>query len=159
MSENRFLLMGKRTLLLFSIAAVFVLCMAYYIGDIAQPHSSLFKLGRTGLSTLTLIQLFLVSFVTNFIRTIFTADKIVLRISLRIRIFCLGSLSLISITLMAAAFGWFPSNNLLLWVLTISLSACAFLISYRIVGKKRLQTQIYMDKLNEIRRSNTNDGN
>ena len=159
MSENRFFSMGKRTFLLFSIATLLILFMSYFIGDIAQTHSTLFQLGRAGISTPTLAQLFLVSLVTNFIRTIFTTEKMVLRFSLHTRLLCLGCLSLVAITLLSAAFGWFPRNNMFFWIMTISSLVIAFYIPYRIVGKKKIQSQIYMDKLNKMKGENANGNN
>lgn len=97
----------------FSIVALNLFCIL--VGEHAQDVSSIYSMGKEGLSTATMMQFFGVSVCITGLRTLFFSDRVIRQMSITARTVC-TLLSIIGlIVLCALMFGWFPVNMWQSW--------------------------------------------
>ncbi len=96
------------------------------IGNKAGAISTMFALGSTGLSTKTLIELFVLVVIVTAADNIFLTDLVIKNMPLIVRNILFFAVILVTITVFAAVFGWFPLNNVLSWIgFIVSFTVCA----------------------------------
>ena len=93
--------------------SVFVLCF----GADAKNKSTIFSMGREGLSIVTMGQYFLMSFLLVLIRVVLFTDIIIKNWSVLKRTIGMFVLIILLIGGFAYGCGWFPVNELLSWVM------------------------------------------
>ena len=111
------------------VVAIFV-AINLIIGNEAGSVSTLFALGSTGLSTKTLIELFVLVIIVTIADNIFLTDLVIKNMPLLVRNILFFSVILVTITVFAAIFGWFPLDNISSWIgFIVSFSVCAVISS------------------------------
>lgn len=103
------------------IVTIFTL-LSLLIGEGTGAYSSLFRLGRTGLTLGTLWELLLLAAVTTFVQVLFLTDRWIKNMPILRRNVLFFALVLAVIVGMILVFHWFPANDPLAWV--------GFLISF-----------------------------
>lgn len=97
----------------FSIVALNLFCIL--VGEYAQDVSSIYSLGKDGLSTATMMQFFGVSVCITGLRFLFFTDRIIKHMSISLRTVCMLMSIIVLIVLCAAVFGWFPIDMWQAW--------------------------------------------
>lgn len=107
----------------FSILVLNIFCIL--VGEDAQEVSTLYALGKDGLSVATMMQFFGMSVCITGLRTLFFTDVFIKRMSVVMRTVCmlLGIIGMI--LLCVAGFGWFPMDMWQAWAgFLISFGVC-----------------------------------
>lgn len=90
----------------FSIVILNLFCAL--VGEYAQDVSSIYSLGKEGLSTATMMQFFGVSICITILRFLFFTDRVIRQMSITTRTVCM-LLSIIALIIVSALmFEWFP---------------------------------------------------
>lgn len=97
----------------FSIVALNLFCVL--VGEYAQDVSSIYSLGKEGLSTATMVQFFAVSICITGLRAFFFTDRMIKQMSITVRTVCMMLSIIALIVLCAAVFGWFPIGMWQAW--------------------------------------------
>lgn len=97
----------------FSIVALNLICI--FVGENAQDVSSIYSMGKEGLSTATMFQFLGVSICITGLRTLFFTDRIIKQMSITVRTICMLLSIILLIVLCAAAFHWFPIDMWQAW--------------------------------------------
>ena len=97
----------------FSIVALNLFCTL--VGEYAQDVSSIYSMGKEGLSTATMMQFFGVSVCITGLRFLFFTDRIIRQMSITMRTVCM-LLSIIGLIVVCALmFEWFPVDMWQSW--------------------------------------------
>lgn len=99
----------------FTIVCLCVLCVLF--GEDAKEISTLFVLGKNGLSIVTMLQFLLTSAIIVTLRFVFFTDGLIKKLPLAVRAACMLVLILLLIILFSVWFGWFPVNMWQPWVM------------------------------------------
>ena len=97
----------------FSIVALNLFCIV--VGEYAQDVSSIYSLGKDGLSTATMMQFFGVSICITGLRFLFFTDRIIRQMSITLRTVCMLMSIIVLIVLCTAVFRWFPVDMWQAW--------------------------------------------
>ena len=92
----------------FSVLVMNVLCLL--VGEEAQEVSTIYSMGKEGLSVATMLQFFGVSCCITGLRFLFFTDRIIKQMSITMRTVCMLTVIVIVIALCTALFGWFPTD-------------------------------------------------
>ena len=90
----------------FTIVALNLLCI--FVGEYARDVSSIYSMGKEGLSTATMIQFFGVSVCITGLRFLFFTDRIIRQMSITMRTVCMLLSIIALIMLCVLMFEWFP---------------------------------------------------
>lgn len=135
----------------FSILVLNIFCIL--VGEAARDVSSLYALGRDGLSIATMMQFFGVSVCITGFRTLFFTDGIIKRMSVTMRTVCMLLCVIGMILICAAGFGWFPVDMWQAWVgFFISFAVCflgSFVITLRKERTENRRMEEALQKLKE----------
>ena len=135
------------------IFIVFDIC----IGTSTVGQSTLFELGRGGLTINTLLQLLFLAVLVTIAQVVFLTDAIIKNLGMIVRNLLFIIAIFVSIVVFAVVFGWFPVNDIAAWIgflVSFSLSMAASLLITRFIEKsenKKMQEALdkYMEKRNE----------
>ena len=86
------------------------------IGGHAQGYSTLFELGKRGLTLNTLLQLFALAVIISVCRRILYSDSLIKSMSIIARNIIFFVVITVTITLFVIFFGWFPINDISAWI-------------------------------------------
>ncbi|MBO4460440.1 MAG: DUF3021 family protein [Clostridiales bacterium] len=121
------------------ILLIFVV-LNYLLGDIANGYSSFFELGKGGLTTATMLQLFLLSVIICIARNLFLTDRWIKKLRIVIRNTLFFVTITISIIIFVLLFGWFPANDITAWIgFILSFAICS--VAGVLLSKLREQTE------------------
>lgn len=118
----------------FSIVALNLLCIL--VGEYAQDVSSIYSLGKEGLSTATMVQFLVVSICITGLRALFFTDRLFRQMSITGRTVCMLLSIIVLIVLSAAVFGWFPIGMWQAWTGFFVTFAVCFVCSMLITRLK-----------------------
>lgn len=125
----------------FSILTLNIFCVL--VGDGAQDVSTIFSMGKEGLSVTTMMQFLGVSAVITGLRAFFFTDKVVKSMSVVARSACMLTSIVALVVLCAVLFGWFPVTMWQSWAgffLTFGLcfvgSMCLMTLKERMENRK-----------------------
>lgn len=90
----------------FSILTLNVFCVL--VGEEAQEVSTIYSMGKEGLSVSTMMQFFGVAVCITGLRALFFTDKVIKRMSVVARSACMLTSIVAMVVLCAVVFGWFP---------------------------------------------------
>ena len=90
----------------FSIVTLNLFCT--FVGEYAQDVSSIYSMGKEGLSTATMMQFFGVSVCITGLRFLFFTDRIIRQMSITMRTVCMLVSIIVLIMVCALVFEWFP---------------------------------------------------
>ena len=98
-----------------SILILNVFCLLF--GREAKGYSALFALGEEGLTCITMLQFFMASLCTVFLRFLFFTDTVIRQMSVLVRTVCMIAAEIAVIALFILLCGWFPVDEWLPWVM------------------------------------------
>ena len=105
-----------QTMATYGIIVVIFLVFNSIIGDNAADVSSLFTLGREGLSTATLLELLFLSVILTVTRTVFLSDRWIKNMPIFLRFVLSIASIMICIIFMVIIFKWFPIDDPKSWL-------------------------------------------
>ena len=118
----------------FSIIALNLFCIL--VGEYAQDVSSIYSMGKEGLSTATMMQFFAVSICITGLRVLFFTDRMIKQMSVTARTVCMLLSIIVLIVLCAAAFHWFPIGMWQAWTGFLVTFAICFVCSMSLTRLK-----------------------
>lgn len=134
------------------VVAIFV-AINLIIGNEAGSVSTLFSLGSTGLSTITLIQLFILVVIVTVDDNIFLTDLVIKNMPLVLRNILFFAVILVTITVFAVVFGWFPLDDAGSWIgFIVSFSVCAAFSSVLMRMEEKAENKKMQDALNRLKK-------
>ena len=108
-----------------SILSICVLGCCF--GEAAQGGSTIFQLGKAGISTSTLLQFLALSVVITSLKFLFFTDVFIKNLRIMVRTVLMFVCIILSIALFAGIFAWFPVNQIKPWIMFfICFFVCAF---------------------------------
>ena len=109
----------------FGFSIVALILLSTVVGEYAQDVSSIYSMGKAGLSTATMMQFFGVSVCITGLRFLFFTDRIIRQMSITKRTVCMLLSIIVLIGLCAIMFEWFPIDMWQPWIgFLISFSLC-----------------------------------
>lgn len=97
----------------FSVFVMSVLCLL--VGEEAQSVSTIYSLGKEGISVETMMQFLGVSVCITGFRYLFFTDRVIKWMSVTMRTVCMLSATIVVIVLCTVLFGWFPVGQWQAW--------------------------------------------
>ena len=138
---------------IYGVVTVIFVVINLIIGNEAGSVSTLFSLGSTGLSTITLIQLFILVVIVTIDDNIFLTDLVIKNMPLVLRNILFFAVILVTITVFAAVFGWFPLDNIGSWIgFIVSFSVCAAVSSILMRMEEKAENKKMQDALNRLKK-------
>lgn len=104
------------TLKVFGITTLLLNIFTVIFGKDAEPISSIFALGNSGIAVKTGFQFLALAAIIMAFRFIFMTDSIIERMPLAVRIIAMFFSTFAVIVAFIVMFGWFPINNIKAWV-------------------------------------------
>lgn len=105
---------------IFKVFGFTVICLCGFcvlFGEDAREFSTIFTMGKTGLSAITILQFFLTSVIIVTLRFIFFTDGLIKKLPLAVRTIAMFGFVLMLIILFSIWFDWFPVNMWQPWVM------------------------------------------
>lgn len=99
----------------FGIIVTIFMVFSLVIGEGTGEYSSLFRLGREGLTLPSLLQLLLLSLILTVCQILFLTDKVIKNLSLVLRYVFFFLVIMVAMVIMAAVFAWFPVDDGTAW--------------------------------------------
>lgn len=128
----------------FSMLALNIFCLLF--GESAREFSSIFRLGRQGISVETAFQYLGVSALIAGARYLFFTDMIIRKMAIWLRTVCMLGTVILIISVCIVLLGWFPPDMWQPWVLFFVCFGISFLGSYIVMILKEKEEN---RKLNE----------
>ncbi len=97
------------------IVTIFIL-FSFLIGEGTEDYSPLFRLGRTGLSLSTLLELLLLAAVVTLVQILFFTDQWIKNMPILWRNMLFFLTVLAAIVLLIVLFKWFPLSDVTAWI-------------------------------------------
>lgn len=111
----------------FSVVLLNVFCLLF--GEQAQDFSSIFSMGKEGLSTETMMQFLGAAVLMVFLRFLFFTDRIIKNMSVVLRTLCMVLTAIGIVVIFILRFGWFPVDQWLSWFMFFLSFGICFLVS------------------------------
>ena len=121
-----------------------IFCILF--GEEAKNYSSMFALGRSGLSVEIMFQFFLVSVIITVLRFLFFTDRWIKNLSLTLRTLCMFALVLTTIIVFILLFDWFPADDMQAWASFVLCFAFSIAVSTGISVLKEKTENKKMEK-------------
>lgn len=101
---------------IFGIIVAIFMIFSLIVGRSTEGYSSMFSLGKEGLSISTLAQLLLLSGIITIVQVAFLTDRLIKNMTI-VKRYILFFLSVMIVTvIMIIAFEWFPIYDIIAWV-------------------------------------------
>ena len=134
------------------VIAIFV-AINLIVGNEVGSVSTLFALGSTGLSTKTLIELFVLVVIVTIDDNVFHTDLLIKNMSLIVRNILFFAVILVTIIVFAVVFGWFPLDNVLSWIgFIVSFSVCAVFSAIHMRLEENAENKKMQEALNKLKK-------
>lgn len=114
---------------IFGVTMLILTVLTVLCGEEAKEVSTIFALGRGGISVTTVLEFFLTSVLTATINMLFFSDGLIRRIPLWCRTVGMLLTEVAMIVIFVAVFGWFPMDMWQPWVMFALSFLCCFGIS------------------------------
>ncbi|MCR5269195.1 MAG: DUF3021 family protein [Lachnospiraceae bacterium] len=138
----------------YGVMVVIFMIFSALIGERTGDYSSLFCLGRDGLTLATLSQLLLLALIITVARILFLSDACIKNMQLFVRNLLFFLTVMIALVLFVILFGWFPVNDLFAWLGFFVCYTISMLISVMIIRlKEKSENRKMQDALDQYRRS------
>ena len=118
----------------FFVAVMSIFCLLF--GEEAREISSMFSLGKEGISIGMMMQYFAVSALIIAARFLFCTDIIIKNMTIAARAVCMVASSVVIIAGFILRFGWFPVNMWIPWILFFICFGICFAVSMIIAVQK-----------------------
>ncbi len=133
-------------LISFAVSILFLMIIGFILGEDVKTYSTMFSLGKEGLTFTTILQFFLMCCIMTLLNFIFYSDSIIKHKGFLFRTIGMCTGATIVVALLAVKFGWFPINEWRPWVGY----ATSFLIFFTIsCGLMALKTKLENYKMEE----------
>ena len=137
-----------------AIVVIFIV-FSLILDEDTGEFSTLFELGRTGLTLHTLLQLLLIAVVVTAAQVIFLTDVLLKNLAIVARNALFFAVILVAMVAFACIFGWFPIGDPKAWLgfgVSFGLSVAASIIISRAVEKAENRSlQAALEKYNNSR--------
>ena len=134
------------------VIAIFV-AINLIVGNEAGSVSTLFALGSNGLSTKTLIELFVLVVIVTIDDNVFHTGLLIKNMSLIVRNILFFAVILVTIIVFAVVFGWFPLDNVLSWIgFIVSFSICAVFSAILMRLEENAENKKMQEALNRLKK-------
>lgn len=133
----------------FLIFGITILCLAVFcvlFGADAKSYSSMFSLGKAGISVDTLLQFLLISVIITVLKWIFFTDLLFKQWSLMVRTIVMFLLVILTMVICIVIFDWFPVNMLEPWLMFF---LCFFISAAVSVGVSTFKEKSENKKMQE----------
>lgn len=136
----------KQLFTTYGIMVVIFIVTNLLVGNEARVLSTLFALGSVGLSTVTLLQLFLLALIITIAQNIFLSDILIKNMALIVRNILFFVTVMVASTLFIILFSWFPIGDPRAWIGFIVCFAICTAVS---AGIMRLEENAENKKMQE----------
>lgn len=134
-----------------TICILNVFCLLF--GEDAKAYSTMFSLGKEGLSVPVMIQFLLASACTVANRTLFFTETFIKNMTVPVRAVCMVIVEVAVTTVFIIVFGWFPTDMWLPWVMFLISFAVCFVLSLAVtVIKTRVENRKMEEALKRLKR-------
>ena len=138
---------------IYGVMIVIFVVINLIIGDNAGSVSTLFSLGKTGLSTATLLELFLLTLIVTAAQSIFLTDVVIKNMALIVRNILFFATILVAITVFASVFGWFPLTDPTAWIgFIVSFAVCAAVSAFLMRLEENAENKKMQEALNRLKK-------
>lgn len=135
----------------FTIITLNVFCLLF--GESAEDFSSIFSLGKEGLSIATMMQFLLLAVWIVFMRFLFFTDIVIKNMRVVFRAGCMIISILAVMIACVPAFDWFPVDDWLPWMMFLISFGICFVISLVITSlKERIENKKMEEALERLKR-------
>lgn len=142
---NVFMIFGITTLILNLFCLMF--------GEDAKELSTIFSLGREGLSCYTMLEFLLTSVCTVFLRFLFFTDAVIKNMTLIARTICMVLSELFICACFILVCGWFPVNEWLPWgMFFLSFTVCFVVSAVCAALNERMENKKMQEALEQIKK-------
>lgn len=136
-----------------SIISICLFCLLF--GEDAKELSSIFSLGKAGISIMTLIEFFMLSIIISGLKWLFFTDIVIKNMSITFRSALMFACVITLVVVFVVIFKWFPVNMVMPWIMFFicflicgSVSVCFSLVKEKSDNKK------IQDALNKLKEEN-----
>lgn len=134
-----------------TIGLLNLFCLLF--GEGAQGHSSMFSLGKEGLTVETMLQFLLASVCTVSLRFLFFTETFIKNMTVLLRTICMVALEIVVIILFILTCGWFPTDMCLPWVLFFLSFGICFGVSVAATAiKERMENRKMEEALERLKK-------
>lgn len=114
-------------LIVWGVSILSICVLGCWFGEAAQGSSTIFQLGKVGISTSTLLQFLALAVVITSLKFLFFTDVFIKNLRIMVRTVLMFVCIILSIALFAGIFAWFPVNEIRPWIMFfICFFVCAF---------------------------------
>ena len=124
----------------FGIIVLIFITLSIIIGESTKGYSTLFSMGKRGISIRTLGELLLLAIMITLAQVVFLTDRWIMNMTMIIRNLLFFTAVLIVIVIMIFAFKWFPIGDVTAWIGFIISYALSIIIS-TLVTKLKERTE------------------
>ncbi len=143
---------AAQILMIFGLMVLFLSVCSYFAGDDGKNHSTLFSLGAEGMSMASLVQMLGLSVLTTFIRALFLSDRILKKLSATARTIGMIISCIAVIIVFVILFDWFPSDNVLAWILfALSFGVCFTLSLCITISRQKKENEAMAKALERLK--------
>ena len=138
----------------FFVAVMNIFCILF--GEEARDISSMFSLGKEGISTAMMKQYFAVSALIIAARFLFCTDIIIKNMAIAARAVCMVALSVVIIICFILRFGWFPADMWMPWILFFVSFGICFAVSMVVaVQREKAENRKMEEALAKLKQKKT----
>ena len=139
--------------MVFGIAMMCMVVFSVVFGESAKDYSSMFVLGKEGVSIETMVQYFLLIVVIITLKFTFFTDALIKKMSLTLRTVLMFTMTIVAIAAFIVMFGWFPATEWFAWVMFIACFAVsAGLSTFVSVLKEKADSQKMQQALERMKK-------
>ena len=139
--------------MVFGITMLILNLLCLMFGEDAQEFSTMFSLGREGLSCYTMLEFLLVSVCTVFLRFLFFTDTVIKNMTLIVRTICMVVSELFITACFISVCGWFPVNEWLPWgMFFLSFAVCFIVSAVCTTLNERMENKKMQEALERVKR-------
>ena len=159
--ERRYKVEEKKTIfdyigqvfMIFGITICILNVFCVLFGEDAKAYSTMFSLGKEGLSVPIMIQFLLASACTVANRFVFFTETFIKNMTVPVRTVCMVIVEVAVTAVFIVAFGWFPTDMWLPWVMFILSFGICFMVSLAVtVIKTRVENRKMEEALERLKR-------
>ena len=114
----------SQVFMIFGISILILNIFCLIFGESAKDFSTIFSLGRSGLSVKTMLQFLLAIAITIVFRFLFMSDLLINKMSITARIIAMFTAAFLNIMVFVILCDWFPVNDPVSWTM--------FLVSFAV---------------------------
>lgn len=133
-----------------SILGLCLFCPMF--GEFGREYSSLFQMGNAGIPIAALMQFFLLAIMIASLRWLFFTDVCIKHLSILWRSILMFICVIVAVGLLAAAFQWFPVNQVMPWIaFLLCFFVCASISVIVFVIKEKMDNQKMQEALERLK--------